>query len=152
MPNLFSHTKHALPYAPPKDNARRLKEVELLLQTIVEMPLHMQTKKIMLNRTLWLVVELSGNFNCRYRSEGVLSKVGERIQRDHIYTRKSLVDMLLKPSPDYEEIINKAVCCVVTPVEHKKLSDVPKSFEGFDRYKEAEVVYYDMTNYQKTEF
>ena len=82
----------------------------------------------------------------------MLREVGVRIQRDHIYTRKSLVEMLLKPSPDYEEIINKAVCCVVTPDEHKKLSDVPKSFEGFDRYKEAEVVYYDMANYQKPNY
>jgi hypothetical protein len=54
--------------------------------------------------------------------------------------------MLLKPSPEYEQIIKKAVCCVVTKDEHKRLSGVPKSVEGFDRYVAAGVSYRDMAN------
>lgn len=140
----ISDSRHACPYVPKDDQESRLKDVETLLRTLVAMPLHLQTKKMMLNRVLWLVVELTGNFYCRYRSAGVVSEVGQRIQRDHIHTRKSLVLELLQPNPDFASVVDRAQCCVVTHEEHKLLTKVPKEVVGRDRYAHAGVEIRDM--------
>lgn len=148
---ITSTVRHSLRFIPTQDAEQRLREVEMLLRTFVEMPLHLRTKKMMLNRALWLVVELTGDFYCRYRSAGVLAKSGERIQRDHVFTRKSLVKELLLPNPNYVAIVNRAHCCIVTDVEHYRLSRVQKNIVGWDRYTEAKVSVHDMLTYNSTE-
>lgn len=144
MPNLISSKRHRLPYVSKEDTERRLSEVQLLLQTITGMDLHIQSKKLMLDRAIWLVIEITGNFSCRYRSAGVISSPGARLQRDHIYPRKLLILELLGPNPDFASIVDRAQCCLVTAEEHKLLSAAPANLVGFDRYKHAKVVYYDM--------
>lgn len=145
MPFL-SDKRHRLPYTMKPDAVQRLQDVESLLRTITGMPLHTATKRRMLNHTVWLVVELTGNFHGRYRSAGVLEGVGIRIQRDHVFPRKVLVDELLQPNPNFASIVERAQCCVVTHDEHKELTRVPKSVMGWERYERAGVKWHDMLN------
>lgn len=100
----------------------------------------------MLDRVVWLVVESTGNFYGRYRSEGTIQCDGSRIQRDHIYTRKALVAELQTENVDLKSIIARAQCCVVTHAEHVALSKASKQYTGWDRYKFAAppVRVYDM--------
>ncbi|MEI6318119.1 MAG: hypothetical protein WCS09_06360 [Pseudomonadota bacterium] len=119
------------------------------MRTISGMPLHTQTKKIMLNRVVWLVVELTGNFYCRYRSAGVLREVGIRVQRDHVFPRKLLVHELLQPTPDFASVLERALCCVVTHDEHTQLSRVPREIVGWERYEQAGVVVHDMLTFRE---
>ena len=141
---ILSDTRHKRPYQQKSDAELRLKDVETLLRTITMMPLHSRTKKKMLNHVLWLVVELTGNFHCQYRSAGVLKDTGVRIQRDHIYPRKQLVEELLGPEPNFADIVTRAQCCVVTHEEHQLLTKVPKEVLGWERYEKAGVKWYDM--------
>jgi hypothetical protein len=61
MPFL-SQEGHRQPYVLRPNHEGRLREVELLWQTVRGMDIHLQTKKRMLNHAIWLVVELTGNF------------------------------------------------------------------------------------------
>ena len=141
---ILSTERHRRPYKQREDAEQRLRDVESLLRTITTMPLHLQTKRMMLNRVLWLVVELTGNFYCQYRSAGVLRNMGVRIQRDHVFPRKHLVEELLGHEPDFSSIVKQAQCCVVTHEEHQLLTQVPQDIVGWDRYKQAGVQYHDM--------
>jgi hypothetical protein len=142
----ISDPRHQLPYLAPKDAEQRLEDVTRLLSTIRDMPLHATTKKLMLNRTIWLVVELTGNFYSRFRSAGVLANVGVRIQRDHIYPRKQLVAEVLA-GEDLASIVKRAQCCIVTREDHDLLSKVKAIVQGRERYALAGVEIHDMATH-----
>ena len=146
MPYL-SHQRHRQPYVSLPESDRRLKDVELLLSTIRDLPLERATKKRMLHHALWLVVELTGNFYSRYRSAGVIAAVGVPIQRDHIHPRKLLVAEVLEGKVDLSCVVERARCCIVTKEEHCLLSGVGANVQGFERYDRAGVTYHDMTIY-----
>jgi len=150
MPICSTH-RHKEPYKPSKDEADKLSDIELLLRTIRSTNINKKTKKVMLDRIVWLVVESTGNFYGRYRSAGTLMCDGSRIQRDHIFTRKRLVAELLNDEADLKDIINRAQCCIVTQREHAALSKASKQFTGWERYKHASppVVVYDMLTNQR---
>ena len=83
----------------------------------------------MLDWALWQVAFATSNsqrkFLGRYRSESVIRQIGQKIQRDHVYQRKTLLQELLGTSPDLERIIVRAQCCVVVTVdEHSRLGKV----------------------------
>jgi hypothetical protein len=144
MPFL-SETHHRLRFTPQEGVDQRLDDVLTLLQTIVEMDIHKSTKKKMLNHCLWLVVELTGNFKCRYRSLGVLENLGVHINRDHVHPRKQLIEILLGNSPDYVKVVELAKCyCLVTKDEHSRLTSAPVDAIGWERYNHARVEYRDM--------
>ena len=99
----------------------------------------------MLDWALWQVAFATGNtqkkFLGRYRSESVIRQIGLKIQRDHVYQRKTLLQELLGPSPDLERIILQAQCCVVVTVdEHNRLSKI----DGGEKYRIAGITVYDM--------
>lgn len=148
---ICSDARHALPYRSSANEAELLADIERLLHTTLETSVSTKFKKLMLHRVIWLVVESTGNFYCRYRSAGVIAGTGEHIQRDHIFTRKELVAELLTGSADVKDIIARAQCCVVTHAEHVALSKASKLHRGFDRYTNAvpPVAVHDMLTQQR---
>ena len=134
---ILSTAKHADPFTPDPDEAQHLADIETLMRELQRIKVRPRVKKMMLDRAVWLVVELTGNFFSRYRSEGATSTVGVRIQRDHVHTRKSLVAELMAGTPNIRAVIDRAQCCVVTKEEHNRLSEVPQTVIGWDRYRSA---------------
>lgn len=134
---ILSTTKHALPFTADPAEAQHLADIETLMRDLQRIKVNPRVQKMMLDRAVWLVVELTGNFYSRYRSEGTTSKVGVRIQRDHIYTRRSLVAELLAGTQNIRSVIDRAKCCVVTKEEHDRLTKVPQTVIGLDRYRLA---------------
>ena len=147
-----STAKHRSPYRDNINAEVRLKEVETPLRALTAMQLHVQTKKRMLNHALWLVVELTGSFYGRYRSRGVLDKEEIKIQRDHVFPRKQLVEELLGATPNFASVMTRAQCyCVVTHEEHERLTEVPVDIVGWDRYEKAGVCAWDMASQKKAD-
>ena len=77
----------------------------------------------------------------------MLANVGIRIQRDHIYPRKQLVDEVLAREVALTSIVERARCCIVTKEEHDRLSKVEASIQGHERYRLAGVEVRDMETY-----
>ena len=134
---ILSTPKHAYPYLPSPNEEEHLADVETLIRDLQRIKINPRVQKMMLDRAIWLIVELTGNFYSRYRSVEVITKPGARIQRDHIYTRKALVAELQAGASNVRSIIDRASCCIVTKDEHDRLSKVPKSVVGWERYRAA---------------
>ena len=132
---ILSTAKHNNPFSPNPAEAQHLADIETLIQDLQRINVNPRVQKMMLDRAVWLVVELTGNFFSRHRSEGTTSSIGLPIQRDHVYTRKSLVAELLAGTKNVRSVIDRAQCCVVTKEEHARLSKVPQTVVGWDRYR-----------------
>ena len=142
-----AHPRHKKKFKPRPDLRQRLDEIGHVLQVLRDLSVHEKTKKKLIDRALWLVAELSGDFSPRYRSDGVLRNPGMKVQRDHIYPRKMLIAEILSEGADFGTVIERSICCLVTEEEHKRLSAVPSSVTGWERYKQASVVVRDMSEY-----
>jgi len=123
-----------------------LGDIATLLRSIRQLPIERRLKRRMLVCVIWQVAMVSGDFYPRYRSLSVIRTPGIRIQRDHIFKKKALVEELLAEKPDIDFIIERSLCCVVTADEHKKLHDIDGGLDGWDRYTAAEIIVYDMSN------
>lgn len=99
-------------------------------------------KRSLLDVLLWKWTGIEGKYAIRYQSESVLAGEGP-VRHEHVVERKKLIDKLLAEPNKYLEILDSAVGCLVTLEEHKQLSRVDKSLEGWDRYKAAGIAYRD---------
>ena len=146
MPHL-SKLKHRERYVPPATLHRQLAEIKIVLDAIRLLPVATPLKRDMLDCALWKVAHATGNtqhrFMGRYRSETVTTQVGLKIQRDHAYSRATLIDELLGPSPNLDTIIDRAqCCCLVTEDEHQRLNRV--EIDGWEKYRIVGIAIYDM--------
>jgi hypothetical protein len=135
---------HARLYVELPTAKQKLSDIKILLEAIRQMPIADSIKVRMLVHGIWEVARATGNFRGRYRSEGVIRTVGVRIQRDHIFKKSTLIERLFTTSPDLDKVIEQARCSIVTVDEHWRLHDVDNDLDGWDRYKAARVVVYDM--------
>ena len=91
---------------------------------------------------------LPGKGETRYVSVGAASATrDDRLEHEHVYTRSYLADLILQnPREDAVRWIltNLAVAATVTRTEHTRLSRVPKSVQGWDRYTAAGVAVTDL--------
>ena len=85
-----------------------------------------------------------GKWGCRFRSAGVLGPEVVSIQHEHVVRRKHIVDEILAAPGETRTILSQAEACLVTVEEHKRLSQLPDTVVGWDRYTEARVVVHDM--------
>jgi hypothetical protein len=123
----YSGIEHRERYVAPVALQQKLADLKIALDGIRVLPIADPLKKSLLNSVLWEVAFATGNdqsrFLGRYRSETVIRQIGLKIQRDHVYRRKTLIQELLGPSPDLQPIILRAQCCVVvTTDERSRLS------------------------------
>lgn len=139
-----SKPAHARRYVESPATTQRLADVRVLLDMIRQLDIATPLKKRMLVHGIWEVAKATGDFCGRYRSEGAIRTDGSRIQRDHIYKKSTLIAELLTPSPDLDRVIEQARCCIVTAEEHRKLHDIDGDLDGWDRYRAAGIIVYDM--------
>lgn len=144
MPFL-STKKHSIKFVPSSNQALGIKAISNLIDAIRSCKVPLPSKKRMLVHALWEVARVSGNFYPRYRSKDVTARTGLKIQRDHIYQKKHIVERLLK-DPNYKSstAVEKAQCCIVTKAEHEKLHRIDPNVDGFDRYRVAKIEICDM--------
>lgn len=91
---------------------------------------------------------LPGKGRTRYISDGAAAAApADRLEHEHVYTRSHLADLILEnPREDAVRWIlsNLAVAATVTSTEHARLTRVPKSVQGWDRYTAADVAVTDL--------
>ena len=136
-----------------KDDGKRIRKIKKKLLTIM----------------LWIITEADGltakqrtnyKYKLTYRSEDTINKIdqlGEKgenspdyikgLIHEHVYTRNGLVNELLMSSQNTDSILKKAIGCVVSKDEDKRLrkidkirnTDKSRKFEGWNRYREARI-------------
>ncbi len=126
-----------------------------LITSILLLEINLAIKRRMLNHAIWEVAYATGDFKGRYRTQGVLGEVGIKIQRDHVFQKKDIVEQLLTGQVTVEQAVTNAIHCVVTEEEHRRLSDYSKlnpNIDGWSRYSDIGVVVYDMQTGQVFEY
>ena len=145
-----SGLEHRNRYVPAATLQQQLADIRIVLDALRCLPIARPLKKGMLDWALWQITFATGNtqrkFLGRWRSEIVIRQVGLKIERDHVYQRKTLLEELLGPSPDLERIVARAQCCVVvTADEHRSL----RLIDGGEKYRVAGITVYDMLDETK---
>jgi hypothetical protein len=87
------------------------------------------------------ITEADGKRNTRYWSNRALECPEEKLQHEHVYTRKTMIDALFQAGPEKrQQILKLAIGCTVTAKEHKDLSRYDKVCDGWNRYARAKVL------------
>lgn len=105
-----------------------------------------------LSSVQWMISEANGKYATRYRSEAVVEMATHvptsvtKINHEHIYTRKHIIQQLLATPQNSDLILDQVVACIVTKDEHEKLSAISPILVGWDRYRQAGIKVIDMSN------
>jgi hypothetical protein len=117
-----------------------MKALEEIIASIRDSHLPSDSKKRMLNHAVWEVSIARGNFAPEFLSKGVLEEpVGTKIQREHVYKRKRIVEAVLKHEEPLEAILKRIIHCVVTREEHRRLNKIPDPIDAWARYRHAQI-------------
>jgi hypothetical protein len=106
----------------------------------------------LLKEAIWYRTEGGGKYKARYRSVGVLTledaggikQWWKHLRHEHVVPRAVLVAEMLDHPDRIDEVIRKAIACIVTPAEHDLLSPFDATHYGWERYLAASIDVYDM--------
>ena len=101
-------------------------------------------KKSLISRMIWKITEANGKYNTRYYSEKALKCNKDEKRHDHVWTRKKMVERLINDPRHVEDEIDQAIGCTVTKDEHSSLSGFDTSCDGWERYKKAKILVWDL--------
>jgi len=131
---------HRKPFRERGDLHGRINALQEIIASVRDSRLPSDSKKRMLNHAVWEVAIACGNFAPEFRSKSVLEgAVGTKIQREHVYKRKRIVEAVLKREEPLEAILKRSIHCVVTREEHARLNKIPDSVDGWARYRDADI-------------
>ena len=131
------------------DSEQRIQSALILTRAALDvrdqlLPLHLRES---LSNAIWKYTECDGKYSTRFRSRGAIEFPKEKLNHEHVLTRKLLITELLQNPDDYIAIMQKAVGCTVLRTEHLLLGSVEKEnplLVGWDRYREAGIEVYDL--------
>jgi hypothetical protein len=137
--------EHRNRYVPSDSIWEDLAEIKILLDALRRLTLAKPLKKMILDSALWQVAFATGNTQRNSWAGGGAKRSSTRsvlrIERDHVYQRKTLLGELFSSSADLDGIIARVQCCVVvTADEHKRISKI----DGEKKYRIAGITVYDM--------
>ena len=133
-----TYTKH-------KDHDARIKSAITAITAIVPLDLYTAHKKELLSVCIWKITEADGKAKVRYWSEGSINNKNEKLQHEHVYERKELIQLLMNGDP-VEEVVKNAIACMVTREEHQALTR--SNHSGWQRYKDIGIRVYDAQTQQ----
>lgn len=131
--------------AHPDAEARRASAIRLAQVLVAANGIHPSHRSHALTNAVWYT-EADGKLKMRYRSTGGLAGDAVKVHHEHVVPRKTLVGRMLAEPQSIPEILASAVACLVTVDEHRRLTALPASIEGRDRYRAAGVDVRDMLN------
>jgi hypothetical protein len=138
-----------LTFKPYPDAEARKRSAITLVKYLLEAKnreILLRHRRALLNVLLWKITEAeSPKYKTRFRSQGVLDCGGKgKLQHDHVFQRKKMVDELVKAKPHkVDGIVKNAIGCAVTHDEHTRLSEF-KEYDGWVRYQKARIAVTDM--------
>jgi hypothetical protein len=139
-------------FAPNSKADEEMRSAVTAIKGILALQIMDKHKKKLISRMIWAITEAHGKYKTRFRSEAVLTTADCKMQHEHVYPRKELIEEIMKVPENCERILEKAVACVVTEQEHRLLNKVSKenpNVNGWDRYKKAGITVYGMLSGEK---
>jgi hypothetical protein len=134
-------------FVPNSKAEEEIRSAVTAIKGILTLQIMDEHKKTLISRMIWAITEAHGKYKTRFRSGGVLMTADCKIQHEHVYPRKELIDEIMEAPENCDRILENAVACVVTEEEHRLLTKISKEnadLNGWDRYKKAGITVYDM--------
>jgi hypothetical protein len=120
----------------------------LLIAAVLPLPILESHKRDVVNGMLWSITQARGKYRTRFRSlASINAPKGTKLQHEHVVPRKVLVEAIMREPSRSREFLLKAVGCVVTIEEHRRLNAVTKAnpeLSGWERYRAAGIEWKDM--------
>lgn len=130
------------------DEASIVESATVAIESILRLPILDRHKRDLIDTMLWKMTEARGKWKTRYRSRAA-REAGkcEKLQHEHVYTRKDITDQLLAAPSQARKILRSVIGCVVTKEEHDKLTAASRKYpdlKGWQRYEAAGIEVVDM--------
>jgi hypothetical protein len=113
------------------------------MRALIPLKLVPSHKRELLSICIWKITEADGGkYGTRYKSEAALTAPRSMVAHEHVYQRAKIVTALLKEPHRLEELAKRAVGCVVTREEHKRLTALGiarPELDGWARYEAAQI-------------
>jgi hypothetical protein len=136
-------TRVGQPYIPHPEREHQLASAVEIARLVLNTPdLYEPQRRKVLAEVLWFATQVDGKYTRRFRSNAARALAAserKQLRHDHVLTRKELIDALLREPERVDEIVRSALGCVVTKEEHDRLSALPGSHRGWDRYIAARI-------------
>lgn len=144
-------------WAGPRHNSeQRIRSAKAVIRMLLAMgdDVDKPLKRRFLSNCLWHITQASGRnkYQMRYRSRGARD-IRERsaLRHDHVYRRKEMVQKLIDSPDQIDQILKRAIACIVTKDEHELLNHIDQKHSGEDgwqRYELAGIEVIDMLSGQ----
>jgi hypothetical protein len=86
----------------------------------------------------------SHKYETRFQSKAASERKGHvKLVHDHVFQRAKMIAELEKAMEKIDIILKNAIACTVTAEEDKRLSKFGKRYDGWARYKKAEIAVID---------
>jgi hypothetical protein len=109
------------------------------------LPVH---KRELLSLCLWKITEAEGGkYGTRFRSRAALTAARAELAHEHVEERARLANHLLEHPDRVEDVVTRAIACVVTREEHRQLSALSRArpdLDGWARYEAAGIEVIDL--------
>jgi hypothetical protein len=100
-------------------------------------------RKKLLRIAIYELTEVHGKWNLRFKTRDSEGRSRSKVCHEHVIGRKALAEEMLKHPNRVAGIAKKAIACLVTRQEHRKLHKTGSNRTGWDRYKAAGIVVID---------
>ena len=122
---------------------------------ILKLPIMAKHKKELIRVMIWKITEAKGKYNTQFRSCKAIKLIDKNnknkvnknkyLIHEHVYPIKDLICEILEKPDNYEEILKKAIACVVTKAEHGKLHNKKyEQYTGWERYEKVGIKVFEI--------
>ena len=122
-----------------RDSDERKKSAIVAIDAILAMDIYPPHKRKLLSKCIWFLTEADGKLKTQFCSESALAAPKKSLRHEHVFIKKRIIDELLKPGCDVDELAKLAIGCIVTIDEHAELHSIDKALNGWKRYAAAKV-------------
>jgi hypothetical protein len=134
--------RHGAALQTPSARPERRASARRAIEAILSLDLYPRHKGDLLNICLWKLTEAGGKFGTPYWSRAALAAPRGELQHEHVFQRARMVAALIEGRLTSAAVARRAVGCIVTRDEHRRLSAVSRAdpaLDGWARYARARV-------------
>jgi hypothetical protein len=135
-------------YVPHPDRELQISSAVSAIKALLPLDLYARHKQELISLCLCKITEADGKWNTRYRTRAAMGKVSPSgLRHEHVYSRRALVERLLRSPQHLDRILRPVIGCVVTTQEHallKVFSHKHPELVGWSRFEKAGITVVDL--------
>ena len=127
----------------------QIEESKTIIKAVLKLNISNYMKRKVIGTMIWNITGANGKYELPFISVLAKENPNLKVNHEHIFRKKILVDEILLNPDNLENILENAVACVVTLEEHNRLNQADKEnpkIDGWERYNLAKIKVWDNIN------